>query len=150
MSYQVRRAALEDIDSLAVLFDAYRSFYGQASDLERARDFLCARLSNQQSVLLVAEERASLLGFAQLYPSFSSVRASRVWILNDLFVTHDARRRGVARALADAAIDFARSDGAIRVELETMPDNNAARALYEVSGWQRYDETLRYHYVTSC
>ena len=73
------------------------------------------------------------------------MRAARVWVLNDLYVDADARRHGVAQALLDAAADFARDDGAIRLELETTPDNRTAQALYESGGWQRYDDTLRYH-----
>jgi GNAT superfamily N-acetyltransferase len=67
---------------------------------------------------------------------FSSVRTARLWILNDLFVADDARRCGVARALLDAAAQFARDDGAAGLMLETGRDNAAARALYRAAGWQ--------------
>ena len=62
------------------------------------------------------------------------MRAARVWVLNDLFVAPGARRQGVAQALLDAAATFARDDGAIRLELETTPDNRNAQALYEAHG----------------
>ena len=65
----------------------------------------------------------------------SSVRTARVWILNDLFVAEHARRGGVARALLDAAADFARADGARGLMLETSRDNAPARALYRAAGW---------------
>jgi GNAT superfamily N-acetyltransferase len=108
---------------------------------------LLSRIRKEQSIVFVAERREELLGFAQLYPNFSSVQAAHIWVLNDLYVAQDARRSGIARALTHAAIELARSDGAIRLELETMPDNHSARALYQATGWQRYDGTLRYHYV---
>jgi ribosomal protein S18 acetylase RimI-like enzyme len=66
---------------------------------------------------------------------FSSVRTTRTWILNDLYVDAAARRKGVARALLDAAADFAREDGAAGICLETTLDNAAARALYRGAGW---------------
>ena len=140
----VQRAGLDDLDALAPLFDQYRGFYDQPSDEALARRFLSQRLERSESVVFIARLEGRPAGFTQLYPTFSSVRAARVWVLNDLFVAQGARRQGVAQALIDAAAAFARNDGAIRLELETMPDNQPARTLYEAHGWQRYDDTLRY------
>ena len=141
----VQRAGLDDLDALAPLFDQYRGFYHQPSDVALARRFLSQRLERNESVVFIARLDGRPAGFTQLYPMFSSVRAARVWVLNDLFVVQDARRHGVAQALIEAAAGFARNDGAIRLELETMPDNRIAQTLYEAGGWQRYDDTLRYH-----
>ena len=125
----------KDLDALSVLFDGYRQFYGQPSDLPRARDWLRSRLRVGESVVLVAKRGGKTVGFAQLYPMFSSVRTARTWILNDLYVDAAARRGGVARALLDAAAAFAREDGAAGISLETTQDNAAARALYRAAGW---------------
>lgn len=146
MSLSVRRATLDDLDLLARLFDHYRHFYTQRHDESVSRAFIAERLSRGDSVVLLATlDGADGAGFTQLYPTFSSVRAARVWVLNDLFVDPAARRRGVAQALLDAATGFARADGAARLELETDHDNLSAQALYDRVGWQRYDGTLRYH-----
>lgn len=131
----IRRATLADLDAAARLFDAYRVFYAQPSDPARARDFLRERLQRDESVLLLAERDGTAVGFTQLYPMFSSVRAARVWVLNDLYVDPSARRLGAARALLDAAADFAREDGAVGISLETSRDNAPARALYRAAGW---------------
>ena len=131
----IRRASLDDLDHVVPLFDAYRVFYQQPSDLLQAREFLQQRLTRGESVVLLAERDGVPAGFTQLYPSFSSVRAARVWILNDLFVQADARRHGVALGLLDAAAQFARDDGAFGISLETTRDNAPARALYRAAGW---------------
>ena len=131
----ISRAGPADLDALAVLFDAYRQFYGQATDVPRARDWLRSRLRVGESVVLVAKRGGTVVGFVRLYPMFSSVRTARTWILNDLFVDAGARRKGVARALLDAAAAFAREDGAMGISLETSQDNAAARALYRAAGW---------------
>ena len=86
-------------------------------------------------MVLVARRGAGMVGFVQLYPMFSSVRLARTWILNDLYVLPTNRRGGVARALMDAAADFARADGAAGISLETTRDNAPARALYRAAGW---------------
>lgn len=139
MDTTIRRASTADLDALVPLFDAYRMFYAQASDPVRARDFLSERLAKAESAVLVAERGPSAVGFTQLYPVFSSVRTARTWLLNDLFVAEGARRGGVARALLDAAADFARAQGAAGLMLETTRDNAPARALYRAAGWHEDD-----------
>ena len=132
----ITRAGPADLDALARLFDAYRQFYEQPSDVAAARDWLRSRLRMGESQVLVARRGGEAVGFAQLYPMFSSVQLARTWILNDLFVLPTTRRGGVARALLDAAAAFAREDGAAGISLETTRDNAAARALYRAAGWQ--------------
>jgi ribosomal protein S18 acetylase RimI-like enzyme len=139
MPVTVRRIDEADLDSVAPLFDAYRQFYAQPADLPRAREWLRERLRRNESVILLAERDDMVLGFTQLYPMFSSVRTARVWILNDLYVDAASRRGGVARALLEAAAEFARADGAARLTLETGRDNLAARALYRAAGWNEDD-----------
>lgn len=143
MNATIKRATVGDLDAVAPLFDAYRGFYGQASDLPRARDWLQARMQAGESVVLLAQAQGKTLGFVQLYPMFSSVGTARTWVLNDLYVDAAARRGGVARALLDAAADFARDDGARSIVLETTRDNAPARALYRNAGWNE-DQTQWY------
>ena len=131
----ISRAGPADLDALAQLFDAYRQFYGQPSDVPRARDWLRSRLRVGESVVLLARRGGAMLGFVQLYPMFSSVRTAKTWILNDLYVDPAARRGGIARSLLDAAAKYAREDGAAGISLETTQDNAAARALYRAAGW---------------
>ena len=136
MTVTIHRAGPADLDALALLFDAYRQFYGQPGDVGRAREWLRERLRFGESVVLVAKRGDTLAGFTQLYPMYSSVHTARTWILNDLYVDAAARRSGVGRALLDAAVAFAHADGAAGISLETTRDNVAARALYRAAGWQ--------------
>lgn len=136
MDTRISRAGPADLDALSLLFDTYRQFYGQPSDVPRARQWLRERLRFGESVVLVAKRGEILIGFTQLYPLFSSVRTSKIWILNDLFVEPSARRSGVAHTLLDAATAFAKADGAVGIQLEAALDNHAARALYRAAGWQ--------------
>jgi GNAT superfamily N-acetyltransferase len=142
---QVKRATISDLDHAAPLFDAYRQFYGQRSDVAAARAFLDERLRRDESVIFLAVEDSEALGFTQLYPSFSSVSLKRLWILNDLFVGADVRRGGVGRRLLDRAREWAIETGAKGLVLATAVDNSGARALYESCGWQRDDEFQHYY-----
>jgi GNAT superfamily N-acetyltransferase len=137
---KVVQSGLEHVDLVAPLFDGYRQFYKQPSDLPGARAFLTERLRRGQSYVFVAlDEDGTALGFVQLYPSFSSVRMRPILILNDLFVSAGARRGGVGRALMNAALELARSTGAARLALSTAKDNHTARSLYLSVGY-RVDE----------
>lgn len=144
----IRQALLDDLDALTPLFDAYRCFYAQPSDPDRARAFLHERLALRESVIYLAEEHGDdgieAVGLMQLYPGFSSVAARRLWILNDLFVVPSARDRGVGRALLATARDHARRTGACRVTLSTAADNNGAQRLYASFGFVRDTD---FHYA---
>lgn len=130
----------------SALFDAYRQFYGQAPDRDGARRFLTERLANGDSLLLLAVEGqpATGLGLAQVYPSFSSVRMKPIWILNDLFVAPEARRRGVGRLLLETVAQKAQGAGACRVILSTAKDNAHAKALYEKFGYHLDEQFAHY------
>jgi len=143
----VRQAVLSDIEALVPLFDGYRQFYGRTSDLGAAREFLLARFNYGESVLFIAHESNVPIGFAQLYPSFSSAALARTFVLNDIFVSEHVRRKGVGSLLLAAAIEFAESVGAVRLSLSTATTNETAQRLYQSSGWQRDEQFLVYHYA---
>jgi GNAT superfamily N-acetyltransferase len=143
---RAERNDLDDLDDLVPLFDGYRQFYGQRSDLAAARAFLRDRLERDESVIYVAyADPREAAGFTQLYPSFSSVSLKPLWILNDLFVRSDIRRGGVGRVLLERARRHAVETGAKGLVLNTAVTNKAAQTLYESCGWQRDDEFFQYH-----
>ncbi len=133
----IRQAALDDLDALAPLFDGYRQFYRQPTDIAAGRAFLAARLGQRESVILLAAMADRPAGFCQLYPIFSSVSMRRAWLLNDLFVDPNARGHGVGEALLDAAAAHGRDSGAAWLMLQTAHDNASAQRLYARAGWQR-------------
>ena len=142
---RIVRAASEDLDDLVPLFDGYRQFYGQRSDVAAARAFLNERIERGESVIYLAYTGPrEAAGFTQLYPSFSSVSLKQLWILNDLFVRSDIRRGGVGRALLERARQHAAETGAKGLVLSTAITNKAAQTLYESCGWQRDDEFMHY------
>jgi ribosomal protein S18 acetylase RimI-like enzyme len=142
----VRAADTVDIEAVAVLFDQYRTFYGKPTDIGLARAFIGERMHNAESVVLVAEAAdGALAGFVQLYPGFSSVSAARIYVLNDLFVTHARRCQGIGRLLLEAAHRFGQQAGAVYLSLSTAIGNHSAQALYESLGWTRDREF--YHYA---
>jgi len=146
MNFAIRTAGPTDASRVAALFDLYRQFYGKAPDSDVAREFIRERLERNESVIFLAEDDSGrALGFVQLFPSFTSVQARRLWVLNDLYVAKEARGLGVGRALMNAARDHAVKTGAKRLTLETMEDNVKAWTLYESLGYVKNDPDVRFY-----
>jgi GNAT superfamily N-acetyltransferase len=128
------------------MFDDYRVFYEQQSDIEAARRFLRARFENNDSVIFVAvDDEGDGLGFVQLYPTFSSLSMRKLWILNDLYVAKDARGTGVATSLLERARVYAIETHAKGLMLQTAVDNVPAQKLYEKLGWRRDEDFFTYY-----
>ncbi len=62
---------------------------------------------------------------------------ARTGRLRRMRVTEAWRRRGLAQALLDTAVDFCRASGYDRIILDTTEQQTAAQALYEAYGFQR-------------
>lgn len=143
-SPHVRRASVADLEQVVPLFDAYRQFYGLASDLALCRAFLGDRLTRAESVVFLAVSEGAPVGFTQMYPSFGSLSAAPLWVLYDLFVAPEARKSGVGRALMERARRHAEETGARTIVLSTARTNRAAQQLYESLGYRLDTEFLTY------
>lgn len=145
VTIHTRIATIADLDALAWLFDAYRQFYEQAPDLNAARNFIQTRFERNESVILVAgDEARQPVGFCQLYPSFCSIEAKRIYILSDLFVKTEVRGLGAGRALLVAAEKHAAKTGRVKMELTTARTNKTAQSAYESLGWELDEVFLGY------
>ena len=141
---EIQILTLDTIDDATYLFDQYRQFYGKTSDLIGAKDFLISRLKQKQSHLLLAYIDSLPVGFAQLYLTFSSVAMKRAFILNDLFVSKDARKQGVAQALMEKCYRYCKTHDARYITLETAHDNLAAQSLYKKMSMENDQTTLHF------
>jgi ribosomal protein S18 acetylase RimI-like enzyme len=129
------------------LFDQYRVFYKKTSDPALAEQFIRARLDNRESIIFVALDNTKPIGFTQLYPKYSSARAVKNWILNDLYVDPGYRKQGIGETLIKMAMRFALEEEATFVELSTAVDNFTAQSLYEQIGFIKQEpETDFYTY----
>lgn len=142
----VYKAGLEHLPQLVALFDKYRIFYAQVSDIVAAENFLRERLANNEAIVFIAEIEGEAVGFTQLYTSFSSVSMLPIYILNDLYVEGAYRKKGVGEALLNRAKELCRENGFKGLALETAIDNPAQK-LYERLGWEK--DSACFHYFWS-
>lgn len=142
---RIHRAGPEDIAEIAPLFDAYRTFYGQPSNMQLATHFIRDRLTQADSVIFLAHDaRGRPVGFAQLYPTYSSVACRRAYILNDLYTEQASRGKGIGRSLLAAARDHVVAADAATLVLETSVDNVRAQSLYVSFGFERVTKFCAY------
>ena len=134
---EIKKIDKSESELVIDLFDKYRVFYKQKTDLTLAKEFIEARLNNNESIIFVAIIENIPVGFTQLYPKYSSVRTTQNWILNDLYVENKHRKQGIGEKLINAAMDFANRKGSKFVELSTAVDNFTAQGLYEKIGFEK-------------
>ena len=137
---EIVKANEEHVAEVARLFDLYRQFYECDADLDLATTFIADRVKNAESDIFVALDDDKAVGFTQLYPSFCSVDAAKIYILYDLYVDADSRNSGVGAKLMNTATEWARDNNAVRLDLLTEDNNLAGQHLYEKLGYVRTNE----------
>lgn len=130
------RAHIDHLEDLITLFDGYRIFYNQPSDEEGARQFLLNRFKKQDSIIFIAYIDYKAVGFAQLYPLFSSVSMQAMYLLNDLYVDTNYRGQGIGEALIEKAKQLCVSKKNKGQAIQTALDNPAQR-LYKRLGFEK-------------
>ena len=138
-----------DITELSQLFNDYRVFYNQPSDVDACRKFIAKRIQDHDSIIYVVRNETEIFGFAQLYPLFSSVQMKRLWVLNDLFVKQSARRKGIARMLIERCRELAVETDASGLLLETEKNNMEGNKLYPAENFILLDNSNFYFWNTS-
>ena len=141
-----------DLPELLPLMRAYCDFYEVApSDealLAMARELIDDPV--KEGVQLIARsEDGRAIGFATIFWTWSTLTASRVAVMNDLFLDPAARGGGAAERLIDACAERAREHGATELAWTTAHDNERARRLYDRIGARRDPRWLDYSLAVS-
>lgn len=135
------QATLQHLHPAAKLFDAYRVFYEQPSNLEAAKLFIKERLEKNESIIYLFQmSNGSFSGYAQLFPLFTSVGLKRMWLLNDLFVDENHRGKGISKLLIDRCKQLAVETNANGLLLETATSNIIGNNLYPKVGFELDDK----------
>jgi len=127
-----------NLPEVLVLIREYQSFY-QVADIDDARNhtFFSRFINdNERGMLHLYRQDGVVVGFTTLYFCFSSTRACAVAVLNDLYVTPQHRRQGIARALLKNAESVAKAQGYPRMQWLTAVNNQHAQSLYDSLGVQ--------------
>jgi ribosomal protein S18 acetylase RimI-like enzyme len=148
MTIEIRKIEKTEYKIAVEMFNKYRIFYKQPSDVVLAENYLKERLENNEAHIFIAysNEVKELLGFTLLCPKFSSVSAKKNWHIGDLYVEQEHRKLGIGNKLLQTAIGFAKEENAVFVSLNTALDNYTAQNLYESFGFEKREPTPGYLY----
>ena len=137
---QITRVGEGDLPALLPLMRGYCDFYevspsdDQLLELSRA---LIADPERDGVQLIARNDDGQAVGFATIYWSWATTIASRIGVMNDLFVSPDARGTGAAEELIQACLDECRRHGAAELTWQTAPANERAQRLYDRIGGRR-------------
>jgi GNAT superfamily N-acetyltransferase len=141
----IRQATIQDLQRLVPIFDSYREYFGQKKDPEMVGQFLFDRFEHLESIIFIAEQQDEVIGFAQLYPVFSSLSLQRVWLLNDFFIAEEYRGSGVGSQLFTNVKEFTLLTKSKGIELSVEHTNKKAWSFWEKQGF-KLDEEFRYYF----
>ena len=136
----IRRVEKEDLPDLMPLLRAYCDFYRVDPSDEALRALVNALIADPEHEgmqLLARDDAGMAIGFATVYWGWSTLSATRIGVLNDLFVAPEARGSGLAEALIEASRAECAARGAGELSWQTAKDNSRAQAVYERIGARR-------------
>ena len=132
----IKTADINDLENVTKIVMKYRKFYGVENQSENeVRDFMRARIENNQSKIFLTFADSKVIGFIQLYPSYSTVSLKPQWILNDFYVDENFRKQGNGKKLMSFVKEYFR-DKAKGFILVTDKSNETAKKFYEANGWK--------------
>ena len=133
----------EDLEDLLRLMRAYCDFYGVSPADEALLGLSRALIADpdREGLQLIARgDGGRAVGFATVFWSWSTLRAARVGVMNDLYVDPSGRGTGVADALIAACVERCRErGGVVSLGWQTAKDNLRAQAVYERVGARRQE-----------
>ncbi len=136
MDIVIKPATIEHLEDLAPLFDDYRTFHKQDSDIEAGKLFLAERLKAKEATIYIAyTPDDTAIGYTYLYKIYSNHSMKAVVILNDLYIHESYRGKGIGQLLIQKAIEYANDLDAKTLRLSAVSDNEAAKRLYEYLGF---------------
>lgn len=141
----IRQATIQDLHRIVPIFDSYREYFQQKKEPVMVERFLFDRFEHLESVIFIAEQQGEVIGFAQLYPVFSSLTLQRVWLLNDFFIAEEFRGSGVGSQLFTTVKEFTLLTKSKGIELSVEHTNKKAWIFWEKQGF-KLDEEFRYYF----
>jgi GNAT superfamily N-acetyltransferase len=126
-----------DLADLLPLMRAYCDFYEESPSDEALLELSRALIADplrEGTQLIARDSLGRAVGFATVFWSWDTTEASRIGIMNDLFLMPDARGLGLAERLIEGCAQRCIEHAASRLEWQTGPENLRAQAVYERVG----------------
>ena len=136
MAVTIRDATPDDAQSIHRFICELAAYEREPDAVEVTPETLRAQLESPTPPFesLVAELDGAPVGFALFFHNYSTWRGCQGIHLEDLYVTPDARGRGIGRGLLDRLRAIARARNCARLEWAVLDWNTPAIRFYETLG----------------
>lgn len=142
----IKRVEVTDLSMLMPLVRSYCDFYEVNPRDDRLVGLSRALIDDptEGSQFLALNDERLPVGFATIYWTWSTLDASRIGVMYDLFVEPEVRGSGVGRKLIEHLRGVCRKRGVGKLVWSTAPDNATAQRLYDSTGaesstWLEYE-----------
>jgi GNAT superfamily N-acetyltransferase len=127
---ELREPRIDDVEAIGPLLEQL----GHPSTEEQIRTRLARLMDDPNSLVLVAERDGAVIGLAAADLTLQLERDPSCR-LTALVVDESERRNGTGHVLTSAVEEWARGQGAFRVELTSAHERTVAHAFYEAIGY---------------
>ena len=147
MDVRIRQATPQDYEALLPLFEDIDALHRQQhperfqkpAGPARDRDFFLTALADEQAGFFVAEVSGELVGHVRVIvrdtPPVPILKPRRFAHIDEIVVRAAYRGRGVGHLLMEQAEAWARSQGAVSIELGVYAFNHEAQEFYRGLGY---------------
>lgn len=147
--YSITPATSKDIavmvSLLQQLFSIEQDFVPNAEKQQRGLELL---LENPLATILVAKTaEQQVIGMCSVQRVVSTAQGSYAAWVEDVIVVENFRHHGVATALLEAAMTWAKQHGATRLQLLVDTQNLPAMQFYERLGWRTTQLAARQFFI---
>lgn len=137
----IRQATTADVEALITIMNEYiGDFYQKPKpSVEKLHHLITTLLDLQLGVQFVVEQNDQTVGFATLYFSFSSIKADKVTIMNDLYLQEHLRDTEVEVQLFKHCQTYTQDHGFAHMSWVAAPHNTRAHRFFDRMGCTRVD-----------
>ena len=134
----IRSAQQQDVEQLVGLLHSLFTIEEDFSaDTGKQRSGLELMLADARSQVLVAEADSQVVGLCTGQVVISTAEGGPAILVEDMVVAEGYRGQGIGRLLLGGLIDWARGQGATRMQLLADRNNQPALDYYRHLGWQQ-------------
>ncbi|MDK2857113.1 MAG: hypothetical protein PWQ29_837 [Verrucomicrobiota bacterium] len=137
-AFWIRPAGSDDLAAMTRLLQELFAIETEfEEDPEKQRCGLQMLLDSSQAGIWIAERRGRVVGMVAMQLMISTAEGGLSGLVEDLVVSSAYRRRGLGKALLDAAVQWAREQGATQIQLLADGHNVPAIIFYRKLDWKQ-------------
>ena len=149
MSISIEKAAPENIPQIFALMREFAEYEKLLEFFETTEERLETALFGDGKVAdaILAFDGERVVAYAVFFPYFSTFRGQRGIYLEDIFITENARGKGVGEIMLKFIARLARTRGFERIDFQVLQWNTPAIAFYEKLGAVRDEEERHFKFT---